>query len=139
MLGRALARMPHAGRMRLIGEIVSADARTIRCLATDHRAPSHPLRFGGRLFSCALVELGAQAAAAHTSLFGIGSAHAGLMLSLTDVVVGPDLVATDERLAVRAELLESLDAMARYRFEVTAGGERLVAADVMLAMQRRAG
>lgn len=131
--------MPHSGRMQLIGEIVATDKREIRCLATDHRAPSYPLRLGGRLYCCALVELGAQAAAAHTSLFGIGAAHTGLMLTLSNVAIGPDLVESDERLAVRAELLESFDAMALYRFAVSAGDERLVAGEVMLGMQRRAG
>lgn len=139
MLHEALARMPHSGRMLLIGEIVSADEREIRCLATDHRAPSYPLRLGGRLFSCTLVELGAQAAAAHTSLFGIAAAHTGLILALGNLELGPDLVETEERLAIRAELLESLDPTALYRFEVTGGDERLVAADVLLGMQRLAG
>lgn len=136
MLREALERMPHSGRMQLIGEILCADEREIRCLAGDHRDPTYPLRLGGRLYSCTLVELGAQAAAAHTSLFGIGAAHTGLVLSLTGVVIGPDLVRSDERLAIRAELLESLDARALYRFEISDGNDRLVAGDVILGMQR---
>ncbi len=148
MLREALERMPHAGRMQLIGEILSADEREIRCLARDHRGPSYPLRLGGRLFCCALVELGAQAAAAHTSLFGIAAAHTGFVLSLSGVVIGPDLAPSDAPpseappsdapLAIRAEHLDSLDARALYRFEVTGGEARLVAGDVLLGMQRSA-
>lgn len=138
MVREALERMPHSGRMQLIAEILSADEREIRCRAGDHRDPSYPLRLGGRLHSCVLVELGAQAAAAHTSLVGIAAAHTGLVLSLTGIVVGPDLVRCEERLAIRAELLESLDASALYRFEVTGGEVQLVAGDVLLGMQRTA-
>lgn len=138
MLREALERMPHSGRMQLIGEILSADEREIRCLAKDHRGPSYPLRLGGRLYACTLVELGAQAAAAHTSVFGIGAAHTGLVLSLTHVAIGPDVVGTDERLAIRAELVDSLNGRALYRFAVTGGEDRLVAGDVLLGMQRTA-
>lgn len=136
MLREALERMPHSGRMQLIGEILSADEREIRCLARDHRDPSYPLRLGGRLYACALVELGAQAAAAHTSLFGVAAAHTGLVLSLTGVVIGSDIVRSDAPLMIRAELLESLDARALYRFEISGGNDRLVAGDVLLGMQR---
>lgn len=137
MLHEALKRMPHAGPMRLIEEIVSADAGEILCIARDHRADSYPLRLDGALYGCTLVELGAQAAAAHTSLFGVGGAHTGLVLAFSNVEVFRDRIAGDGPLTVRAEQLQSLEDAARYRFEVMDRAGTVVAGDILLSLQRR--
>ena len=71
-LEAALARMPQKGAMQLLERILDLDKTTIRCLARDHRAADYPLRIEGRLMGASLVELGAQAAAAHASLHGVG-------------------------------------------------------------------
>jgi predicted hotdog family 3-hydroxylacyl-ACP dehydratase len=136
MLSRALERMPHAGQMRLIDEILSADAGEILCVARDHSGASYPLRLEGVLYGCALVELGAQAAAAHTSLFGIAGAHTGLVLSLSNVVVSVDRVTDDAPLRISAVQQQSLDDAARYHFEVQGGTGVLVSGDVLLSLQR---
>ncbi len=137
MLHKALKRMPHAGPMRLIERIVSADDREILCIARDHRVASYPLRLDGELHACILVELGAQAAAAHTSLFGVGGAHTGLVLALGNVEVFRDRVTDDGLLTIRCERRQSLEDAASYRFEVIDGAGILVAGDVLLNMQRR--
>lgn len=137
MLREALARMPHSGPMRLIEEIVSADGREILCIARDHRAQSYPLRLDGELHACVLVELGAQAAAAHTSLSGIGGAHTGLVLAFSNVEVFRDRVAGDQPLTVRAGRRQSLEDAATYRFEVIDRAGTVVAGDVLLSLQRR--
>jgi predicted hotdog family 3-hydroxylacyl-ACP dehydratase len=137
MLRDAFERMPHAGPMRLIDKIVSADASKILCIARDHSVASYPLRLDGVLHACTLVELGAQAAAAHTSLFGSGGAHTGLVLALSSVEVFVDRVADDAPLTVRAEQRQALDDAARYHFEVTDGTGTVVAGDVLLSLQRR--
>ncbi len=137
MLHEALKRMPHSGPMRLIEEIVSADAIEILCIARDHRAQSYPLRLDGELHACVLVELGAQAAAAHTSLSGIGGAHTGLVLAFSNVEVFRDRVAGDQKLTVRAGQRQSLENAARYRFEVMDRAGTVIAGDVLLSLQRR--
>jgi predicted hotdog family 3-hydroxylacyl-ACP dehydratase len=137
MLREALKRMPHAGPMRLIEEIVSADAEEILCIARDHRSASYPLRLDGVLHGCALVELGAQAAAAHTSLFGASGAHTGLVLAFGNVEVFRDRVVGDEPLTARAERRQSLADAARYRFEVMDRHGKVVAGDILLSLQRR--
>jgi predicted hotdog family 3-hydroxylacyl-ACP dehydratase len=137
MLHEALMRMPHAGPMQLIEEIVSADAGEILCIARDHRAESYPLRLDGALHGCTLVELGAQAAAAHASLFRVGEAHTGLVLALGNMEVFRDRVADDGPLTVRAEQCQSLEDAVRYRFEVMDRGRTVVAGDILLSMQRR--
>ena len=138
MLSEAFERMPHVGPMRLIDEIVSADASEILCIARDHRAASYPLRLDGVLHSCALVELGAQAAAAHTSLFGVGTAHTGLVLTLSNVEIFRNGVAGDDPMTVRGEQRQSLGDAASYRFEVIDGIGTVIAGDVLLSLQRRA-
>lgn len=137
MLHEAFERMPHAGPMRLIEKIVSADAGEIMCIARDHSVASYPLRLDGVLHACALVELGAQAAAAHTSLFGIGGAHTGLVLALSNVEIFVDQVADDAPLRIRAEQRQALDEAARYHFQVMNGAGTVVAGDVLLSLQRR--
>jgi predicted hotdog family 3-hydroxylacyl-ACP dehydratase len=133
----ALARMPHAGPMQLLDRIVSADAGEILCIVRNHRGASYPLRLDGVLHACALVELGAQAAAAHMSLFGIGGAHTGLVLALSNVEVLVDRVADDAPLTVRAEQRQAFDDAARYHFAVMDRAATLVAGDVLLSLQRR--
>jgi predicted hotdog family 3-hydroxylacyl-ACP dehydratase len=134
----AFKRMPHAGPMRLIDQVVSADAVEILCIAQDHSMASYPLRFDGVLHPCALVELGAQAAAAHTSLFGSGEAHTGLVLALQSVEVFVDRISDDAPLTVRAKQCQTLDDAARYQFEVIDGTGTVVTGDVLLSLQRRA-
>ena len=137
MLHKALERMPHAGPMRLIEKIVSADDREILCIARDHHVSSYPLRLDGELHACTLVELGAQAAAAHASLFGVDAAHTGLVLALSNVEVFRDRAAGDGPLTIRGERRQSLDDAASYHFEVMDGAGAVVAGDVLLSMQRR--
>ncbi len=83
----ARARMPHRGKMQLIEEIAKIDAAHIRCVSTGHAAPGYALRLEGVLHASALVELGAQAAAAHASIHGMGGAHAGLVLSINELQI----------------------------------------------------
>jgi predicted hotdog family 3-hydroxylacyl-ACP dehydratase len=136
MLADALARMPHSGAMRLIADIESADAMRIRCRATDHSAPAYPLRLDGVLHIAALVELGAQAAAAHASLFGMGAAHTGLVLGIGDLALYRDRVESAEPLRMAAERVHGLDTAAAYRFSVTQGAAALVTGEILLSMAR---
>lgn len=62
--------VPHAGAMVLLETIESADALSVSCLTTSHRAAGNPLRRDGRLPAVAAVEYGAQAAAVHGALQG---------------------------------------------------------------------
>jgi predicted hotdog family 3-hydroxylacyl-ACP dehydratase len=134
MLAEALARMPHSGAMRLIADIEYADEDGIRCKATDHAAPGYPLRLGGVLYAAALVELGAQAAAAHASLFGMGAAHTGLVLAIGDLALHRDRVDDPEPLGMAAQRLDQLDKAASYRFSVTQSAAPLVTGEILLSI-----
>lgn len=132
----ALDRMPQKGAMLLLERVVALDETTIRCLARDHRGPGYPLRIDGRLMGVSLIELGAQAAAAHASLHGIGGPHAGLLLALYNVEIRlADGDAAVGLFTAEAERIYFDEGVARYRFSIADDeGERLCG-ETMLRMQ----
>lgn len=132
----AIDRMPQKGVMCLIQEVLSADEMSIRCRAKDHRTVDYPLRIAGQLMTASLVELGAQAAAAHASLYGIGTHHAGMLLALQNVEIRePDDPLADDVLEASAERLHFDDAAARYRFVVHCRSSEVLSGEAMLMMQ----
>lgn len=139
MLAKALERMPHAGPMRLIAAIEAADESRIRCIATNHSGPDYPLRLSGVLYAASLVEIGAQAAAAHASVFGIGAAHTGLVLTIGDLSIERDLVECPDPLVVTAERLRGMDAAAAYRFTAEQNGGVLASGELLLSMREAGG
>jgi predicted hotdog family 3-hydroxylacyl-ACP dehydratase len=60
--------LPHRGAMCLLDSVASWDADRIDCRAASHRAPTHPLRLGGRLPAVVAFEYAAQAMAVHGGL-----------------------------------------------------------------------
>ncbi len=62
------ARIPHAGSMCLLDEVLDWNAERIRCRSGTHRHPENPLRADGRLGAACAVEYAAQAAAVHGAL-----------------------------------------------------------------------
>lgn len=133
----ALERMPQKGPMRLIGRILHADGGRIDCLAKPHGGRDYPLRIDGRLHAVALVELGAQAAAAHASLFGMGNHHTGLLLSLHGLeVAAQEVPEAVDRLEASAIQMHFEETVARYRFEVRAQTKMLLGGEAMLKMER---
>ena len=62
--------IPHKGRMCLLDEVLSWDARRIRCRSRTHRSADNPLRQHGRLGAACGIEYAAQAMAVHGALIG---------------------------------------------------------------------
>ncbi|MEO1491768.1 MAG: hypothetical protein AAFV19_06405 [Pseudomonadota bacterium] len=142
-LEEALARMPHRGAMRLIEAIEAVDEHSILCRARPHGGSEYPLRLDGHLEPAALTELGAQAAAAHASLFGMGAAHTGLVLSMNGIDIRRNTVPEGGNLAVRAERISSLDAAASYHFVVKTPSadmdeDTILSGEVLLSMVKAA-
>lgn len=114
--------MPHKGAMRLIRMIVSADDTRIHCRAKDHTKSDYPLRLEGVLYAATLAELGAQAAAAHASLFEMRGAHTGLLVALQDIKFPTQEVGNEHCcLDVFAEQLQFSGNSAIYQFRVGSG------------------
>lgn len=135
-LDSALDRMPHKGAMRLIERIVSADETQIHCIGIDHSCENYPLRLDGRLFSVALIELGAQAAAAHASLFDIRGNHTGLLIALQNVeVIRHEIRETSGSLEIFASQLHFDANGAIYGFWVSDERGKLVNGRAVLKMK----
>lgn len=65
---RLYARLPHAGAMRLIEEVLDWGPDSVRCRSQNHRDPANPLRTAGGLRAVCSIEYAAQAAALHAIL-----------------------------------------------------------------------
>ena len=132
----ALDQMPHSGRMRLISKILAADERSIECSAIDHNDDNFPLLIDGVLYSTVLCELGAQAAAAHQSLYQMQGAHRGLLVALQNVSVFSDIVSREgQSLKVSAEQLHRDLGGAIYAFFVGDGEIELLAGKALLKLE----
>jgi predicted hotdog family 3-hydroxylacyl-ACP dehydratase len=124
------ARIPHAGAMCLLHEVVAWDAASIECRARSHRDPANPLRSREQLAAVHGVEYAAQAMALHGALLGGEGAPAsrpgyiGAVRALELHARRLDDIADD--LAIHAERLAGDESHALYAFNIRAG-ERLLA------------
>lgn len=86
--GEIAGLIPHAGRMCLLARVDAWDAKHIRCAATGHTDPEHPLRSASGLLASAAIEYAAQAAAVHGALTAReagGTASPGFLASARGV------------------------------------------------------
>ncbi len=123
------ARLPHAGAMCLLDRVLDWSETSIRCGATSHSKPDHPLADGGRLLGPAAIEYAAQAAALHHSLIvPQDSPRPGLLTGASNVVFGVSrLDDVAGPLIVTAERLAGDERQALYAFALTdEAGSRLV-------------
>jgi predicted hotdog family 3-hydroxylacyl-ACP dehydratase len=132
------ARIPHAGSMCLLHEVVTWSAESIECRARSHRDPSNPLRARGRLAAIHAVEYAAQAMALHGALLGGEGAPAtrpgyiGAIRSLE--LHAPRLDVDADDLAVRANRLAGDADHVLYAFSVRAGDRVLVEGRISVAL-----
>ena len=137
MIGRdeILGLVPHQGAMCLWDEVVGWDAGQVRLRATNHRAPAHPLRSGGRLHAVHLCEDGAQAMAVHGGLRAResgGRAAAGVLVALRGVALHVARIDDLEGpLEAHAHVLVEGEGSQQYAFEIHHAG-------VLLAQGRAA-
>lgn len=121
------ALIPHAGRMCLLARVEDWDAQRIRCAATSHTAPDHPLRSASGLLATAAIEYAAQAAAVHGALRAQAAGRMpapGFLASARGVELHRlrlDTLAGE--LAVQTEHLAGDDRQLLYGFSVSHAGE----------------
>jgi predicted hotdog family 3-hydroxylacyl-ACP dehydratase len=130
MLTRAeiCARLPHAGSMCLLDELVRWDAQQLEARAVSHRNPANPLRREGMLSALTGIEYAAQAVALHGSLLaGHDAPRAGFLASVRDVHCDTErLDSCDAPLDIRVERLGGdADGMI-YHFAIQSGGQPLL-------------
>jgi len=119
------ARIPHAGRMCLIDEVLEWDGERITCRSRAHRAADHPLRSGAGLGTATGIELAAQAMAVHGALLAGehgAAAPAGRLASVRGVEILVDRLDTlTDDLIIACERLAGDERSALYQFTVAAG------------------
>ena len=132
------ARIPHAGAMSLLHEVVAWDAGSIECRARSHRDPANPLRSRNQLASVHGIEYAAQAMALHGALLGGAGAPAsrpgyiGAVRALELHVPRLDDIADD--LTIHAERLAGDASHALYTFSLRAGGRLLAEGRISVAL-----
>lgn len=114
------ARIPHAGAMVLIDEVVSYDPTHITCRAHTGALTEHPLGRKGRLPASALAEYGAQAMAVHGSLLAAADApvREGRLVALPSLETSLAALEEPAELIVHAERLGGSAAGEIYEFRV---------------------
>jgi predicted hotdog family 3-hydroxylacyl-ACP dehydratase len=112
-------RVPHAGSMCLLDQVVQWDTNHIVCQAESPRM-DHPLALAAGVPVVAAVEYAAQAAALHGALLdGSPEPRGGRLARLSGVELTDGcLDAGSGRLTIRADLLARSDAGCTYNFAV---------------------
>ena len=122
-------RIPHAGAMNLLDNVIEWNAEHIRCRAISHCDPDNPLRVNGKLYAISGVEYASQAMAVHGALSGTVAVRprAGYLASLRDVVCHRATLDGDHaELTVYAESLMGDETRVMYAFSVSAGTEEII-------------
>lgn len=122
--------IPHKGSMCLLDRVEDWDEETIRCRASSHRSPSHPLRSHGQLAAACGIEYAAQAMAVHGALLapqGSAAAKVGYLVSVrgTQLHVGR-LDDIDAELEIEASSITRSEHNILYRFSISAAGQLLL-------------
>lgn len=114
------ARIPHAGSMCLLERLLAWDDRQVRCLATGHGDPAHPLRDAVLgLPSATAIEYAAQAMALHGALAGEAAAGTGVPTAPT-----PGFLASARQVELRVARLDEVAGPIDVQAERLAGDER---------------
>lgn len=114
------SRVPHAGAMVLLDEVVSHDETRITCRAHTGALTNHPLGRKGKLPASALAEYGAQAMAVHGSLLASAGAppREGRLVALPKLEVGLAALEAPAELIVHAERVGGSAVGEVYEFRV---------------------
>jgi predicted hotdog family 3-hydroxylacyl-ACP dehydratase len=119
-------RLPHAGAMRLLEQVLAWDRHAIRCATASHRARGNPLRRDRRLSTVHGIEYGAQAAAIHGVLSSVLDRGPVLLLAAVRDLELPvprlDTLPAPLVISARLEARVGANAVYRFRLEVAAPG-----------------
>ena len=120
-------RVPHAGDMVLLDEVLTYDDTRITCRARTGAPADHPLSRKGKLPATALAGYGAQAMAVHGSLLAATDAppREGRLVALPELSLAVSGLEHDAELTVRAERIGGSVVGEVYRFEVSEGEQLL--------------
>lgn len=125
------SRIPHAGDMCLLDEVLTWDADHIHALSRSHRHPGNPLARQDGLHTVHLVEYAGQATAVHGALVaeaaGQETSMGGVLAGVRQLVLHVPMVDADiEVLEISASRLLTRGAACLYSAEVRGGGRLLL-------------
>ncbi|MEA3640601.1 MAG: hypothetical protein VBE63_11750 [Lamprobacter sp.] len=131
-------KLPHAGDMRLLDQVLEWDRDRIQCMTDSHRSTTNPLRQDGRLSAVNAVEYAAQAAAIHGVLCSeLEGGQVLLLAAVHDLEFEvPRLDGLKAPLQVSVGLEARSGANAIYRFRLDSDGGCCARGAITL-MQRR--
>jgi len=133
--------IPHQGAMCLLERVVSWDDERIRCAASNHRDPLHPLRSASGLLAACGIEYAAQAIAVHGSLTAahdkeFSPPKLGYLANAKDVTWSVDrLDEIEGELTIDAEKLISEGGRSIYEFVISAQDRMLVQGRVAVVLE----
>jgi predicted hotdog family 3-hydroxylacyl-ACP dehydratase len=130
------ARIPHAGSMCLLHEVMAWDEHQIQARATSHLLPNNPLRSSGGLGITAGIEYAAQAMAVHGNLLSTnGTARPGRLASTRGIKCRVRwLHLVEDELSIIARKIMGDDAGMMYDFEISAKQDILLAGRASIAL-----
>jgi predicted hotdog family 3-hydroxylacyl-ACP dehydratase len=124
------ARIPHAGSMCLLDALEAWGPEHIRCRASSHHDPAHPLRSPQGLLAPVAIEYAAQAMALHGALTAApgGTPRPGFLAAVRGVVLHqPRLDTAAGALVIEVQRQAAAEQQAVYRFQVhSEAGQPLV-------------
>lgn len=132
-------RLPHAGKMSLLHEVVNSDQKSLLATAISHLDADNPLRLKGKIAMINGIEYAAQAMAIHGSLLSEWSKPAELPTSPQtgyiatvrniDIKV-PFVPETDSPLNVEVEQLMSDGNGFTYQFHISCEQQSLISGKI---------
>jgi predicted hotdog family 3-hydroxylacyl-ACP dehydratase len=129
-------RIPHAGAMCLLDEVLQWDEARLRAVTRSHLDAQNPLRHDGRLSAMCVVEYASQAMAVHGSLAAMGGKRprAGYLVSARNVDLHERFLdRLQGALVIDAERLAGDADGVLYRFDML-HEERPVASGVLMVI-----
>ena len=100
-------RLPHAGTMSLLNEVIEANSNSLTALAKSHLETNNPLRLNGKIATVNGIEYAAQAMAIHGSLLSDIS-PAGYIAAVRNIDINvPFFPETDAPLIIEVQRLMS--------------------------------
>jgi predicted hotdog family 3-hydroxylacyl-ACP dehydratase len=129
-------RIPHAGSMCVLHEVVSWDEQQIHARAISHRQADNPLRNPEGLGIAAGIEYAAQTMAVHGSLLSEGTTpRPGRLASTRGVQCHTRwLDRVDGDLDIVARKISGDDSGMVYDFEISAGSQLLISGRASVAL-----
>jgi predicted hotdog family 3-hydroxylacyl-ACP dehydratase len=134
-------RLPHAGSMNLLHEIINFDQTSLNALAISHLESNNPLRVDGKIATINGVEYAAQAMAVHGSLLserdGINSPVNGYIASVRNIDIQiPSFPEQASPLKIKVEQLMSNDNGFTYQFYLSCEQQLFISGKITVFLIR---